>query len=451
MLNSDSNIRKYLFLVGFHAALGFLFFIIPFFSKLYCLFILVYGAYYIIKNKNRNDEALYAAAYIVGAEVIMRMTGGNLVYEIGKYGVMIFIIIGMFYKGFSKNAVAYWFYLVLLIPGIVIAITDLDFDENLRKSIAFNMSGPFALGITALYTYQRKVTMEQIGTILLLIGLPIFSCCIYLFLYAPDVQSIVTSTGSNFATSGGFGPNQVATVLGFGVFVFLSRMLFFSPSTIFLVLNAVIAMLLGYRGLVTFSRGGMITGIVILAVLLLFTYFQINNRGKSKLLFLSVIAVLASVLMFAYSSLQTGGLIENRYTNKDLRGRVKESTLSGREDIMQSEINFFLERPFLGIGVAMGAKLRNDETGIIVVSHNEITRMLAEHGSLGIIALLILLFTPMILYLDNTHNVYVFCFLAFWLLTINHAAMRLAAPSFIYALALLKVTRPNETPPLHRK
>jgi hypothetical protein len=31
----------------------------------------------------------------------------------------------------------------------------------------------------------------------------------------------------------------------------------------------------------------------------------------------------------------------------------------------------------------------------------------------------------------------------FWLLTINHAAMRLAAPAFVYALALLIVHVPN--------
>ena len=451
MLNSDSNIRKYLFLVSIHAALGLLFFIIPFFSKLYCLLILVYGAYYIIKNKNRNDEALYAAAYIVGAEVIMRMTGGNLVYEIGKYGVIIFIIIGMFYRGFSKNAVAYWFYLVLLIPGIVIAITDLDFDENLRKSIAFNMTGPFALGITALYTYQKKVTMDQINYILLLVGLPIISCAVYLIFYAPDVQSIITGTGSNFETSGGFGPNQVATMLGLGVFIFIGRMLFSSPTTLLIIINAAIASVIGFRGLVTFSRGGMITGVVMLGVLMFFTYFRINNKGKSKLQLMSVVISVALVGVFFYSSLQTGGLIENRYKNEDVRGREKTTKLSGREDIMASEVDYFLREPIFGVGVAMGAKLRGEEDGRAVLSHNEITRMLAEHGSLGIIALLILLFTPMILYLDNTHNVYVFCFLAFWLLTINHAAMRLAAPSFIYALALLKVTRPNETPPLHRK
>ena len=442
--------RNYLILIGIHVFLGILFFVLPIFSKIYCALILLLGAYFIIRNKNRGEEALYAAAYIVGAEVIMRMTGGNLLYEIGKYGVIIFILIGMFFKGFSKNAIAYWFYLILLIPGVVIAITDLDYDENLRKSITFNISGPLALGLTALYTYQRKVSMKILNNLLLCIGFPIISLAIYLVLYAPDIQSIVTGTESNFATSGGFGPNQVATILGLGVFIFFSRMLFASTNAFFLLINATAAILIGYRGLVTFSRGGMITGIVMLAVLIFFTYFKINSRGRAKVSSLFLFITVASVGLFAYSAVQTTGLITNRYANQDAKGRTNESRLTGRENIMKTELEFFMRQPVFGIGVAMGAKLRGDEDGRMILSHNEFTRMLAEHGSLGIIALLILLFTPIFLYLDNTNNLYLFCFLTFWVLTINHAAMRLAVPGFIYALALLKVVKSDENTSLHR-
>ena len=451
MLDFNNNSRKYIWIIAIHAFLGLLLFVLPIFSKVWCVAILVFGSYFIIRNKNQNDEALYAAAYIVGAEVLMRMTGGNLLYEIGKYGVVIFILIGMFFKGFSKNAVPYWFYLVLLIPGVIIAITDLNYDENLRKSITFNISGPLALGIAALYTYQRRITAKQINEILLCVGLPIISCAVYLFFYAPDLKAVITGTESSFETSGGFGPNQVATMLGLGLFIFFSRMLFSSQNSIFLIVNAVIAIVVGFRGLVTFSRGGMITGILMLAVLIFFTYFKVNNRGKTKVSGMIIFIIISVFGLFSYSAMQTSGLITNRYANQDARGRVKESRLTGRENIMASEVEFFLRQPVFGIGVAMGAKLRGEEDGRAVLSHNELTRMLAEHGSLGILAMLILLFTPIILYLDNTNNLYLFCFLAFWLLTINHAAMRLAAPGFIYALALLKVIKPDENPPLHRK
>ena len=451
MLKFNSNIRNYLGIILFHAFLGLLFFLLPIFSKVYCAAILVVGAYFIIRNKNRNEEALYAAAYIVGAEVLLRMTGGNLLYEIGKYGVIIFLILGMFFKGFSRNAVAYWFYLVLLIPGVVIAITDLDYDENLRKSITFNISGPLTLGIAALYAYQRNVTSKQIEDLLLAIGLPIISCATYLFFYVPDLQDVLTSTQSNFEMSGGFGPNQVATILGLGVFVYFSRMLFCSANNIILSINFFLALTIAYRGLVTFSRGGMITGILMLLILILFTTFKVNKGGKLKISMFLLFLSISVIGVFTYSSIKTSGLITNRYANQDALGRVKESQFSGREEIIKSEIGFFMRAPIFGVGVAMGAKLRNDTSGLTILSHNEITRMLAEHGSLGILAMVILLFTPLILYLDNGNNLYIFCFLAFWLLTINHAAMRLAVPGFIYALALLKVVKPDENPALYRK
>jgi hypothetical protein len=34
---------------------------------------------------------------------------------------------------------------------------------------------------------------------------------------------------------------------------------------------------------------------------------------------------------------------------------------------------------------------------------------------------------------------YLLCLLAFWFLTFNHAAMRTAAPAFVYSLSLLNV------------
>ena len=65
--------------------------------------------------------------------------------------------------------------------------------------------------------------------------------------------------------------------------------------------------------------------------------------------------------------------------------------------------------------------------------------MLAEHGTLGILGLIILIFTPLLVFFENKFNMYLLCFVAFWILTINHAAMRLAAPAFVYSLSLLNV------------
>ena len=431
--------QSYLYLILIHLIIGVVVFLLPFTAKIYGYSIFIFGVIYIIKNQNRNNEVLIAAAYVVGSEVFLRMTGGNPLYEISKYGVMSFILMGMYYSGFSKGAVPYWIFLLLLVPGVVMSAFVLNFDTNIRNAIAFNISGPVCLGLASLYTFRRKIALEEINTILLSMGLPIVTCMVYLSLYTPNVQEVITGTESNFQTSGGYGPNQVATVLGLGMFIFFSRLIMDSKTKFQIIINLIIALNITYRGMVTFSRGGMITGFLMIVLLVVFLYFKSNYTGKVKLNYIIMLLVFAMLGTWAYTSFQTGGLIDKRYANQDAAGRVKASQFTGREDVAQNEINTFLKNPVFGVGVGKGAEVREDETGMQVLSHDEITRMLAEHGALGIVGLLILFFTPLVLYLENKFNMFLLCFVAFWFLTINHAAMRTAAPAFVYSLSLLNV------------
>jgi hypothetical protein len=412
---------------------------VPFTAKIYGYSIFIFGIYYIIKKQNRNNEALIAAAYVVGSEVFLRMTGGNPLYEISKYGVMVFIVIGMYYSGFSRGAIPYWVFLLLLVPGVVLSTTALNFDTNIRKAIAFNISGPVCLGLASLYTFRRKIGLEQMNIILLSMGLPIISCMVYLTLFTPNIQEVITGTESNFQTSGGYGPNQVATILGLGMFIFFSRVILDSKTKLQIIINLIIAFNITYRGMLTFSRGGMITGFLMIILLLVFLYFKSNYGGRVKLNYIIVFLVFAMMATWTYTSFQTGGLINKRYSNQDAAGRVKKSQFTGREDVARNEISTFLKNPLFGVGVGKGVEVRENETGIFILSHDEITRMLAEHGSLGVLALVILFFTPLILYLENKFNMFLLCFVAFWFLTINHAAMRTAAPAFVYSLSLLNV------------
>lgn len=431
--------KKYFYLLLFHVLIGVLLFYIPFISKLYGLATILLGLLYIVMTQNKNNEVLQVAAYIVGSEALLRMTGGTISYEFSKYGVAFFSLLGMYFSGFSKNALPYWFFIILLIPGVIIATEVLNFDTEIRKTIAFNISGPVCLSLASIYCYQRAISFRKINEILLFCGLPIVSMVTYLILYTPDLKDVLINTGSNYQTSGGFGPNQVATILGLGMFIFFSRFLLETKTKFLFVVNVIVFIFIAYRGLITFSRGGVLTGFLMIIILISFLYINSKNSGKGKISFLIIFSSLLTLGTWSYTSSTTGGLINKRYANQDAKGREKESALTGREGIIENEINNFIENPIFGIGVAKGYELRKIQSGFVSVSHNEITRMLAEHGSLGVLGLLILLFTPIILYLDNKQNVYIFCFLAFWLLTINHAAMRLAAPAFIYSLSLLKV------------
>jgi hypothetical protein len=431
--------KRYIFLIILHLFIGLGLYYLPFFPKFYGYTILIVGLYFVINAQNKNNEVLYAAAYIVGAEVVLRMTNGNPIYEFSKYGVMIFMLLGIYYSGTSKNAFPFWIYFLLLVPGLVIGYYTLDGIESIKNAISFNISGPLCLCLCALYCYTRKVTYKQLNELLLLIGLPIISCSIYLYLYTPELKDVITGTGSNFATSGGFGPNQVATILGLGMFIFFSRLIFFSPNTLLFVINTVIAAEISYRGLITFSRGGMVTSLLMLVVLVLATYMKISRKARIKMNYILLALIFGLVGTWVFSSTQTNGLINKRYANQDSKGRVKEDQFTGREELAKDEILAFLSHPFFGLGVGKIAEERQKRTGVLVVSHNEITRTLGEHGVFGIFALLILFAMPFLIYFRNAYNIYIISFVIFWLMTINHAAMRMAAPAFVYALSLLNV------------
>ena len=104
---------SYIYLMLFHAFLGVLVFVLPFISKIYTLVIFAFGIYYIVKNKNKNNEALVISAYVISVEVLLRMTDGMLLNEFGKYSILIFMFLGMIYSGFSNKAFIYWLFLVV--------------------------------------------------------------------------------------------------------------------------------------------------------------------------------------------------------------------------------------------------------------------------------------------------------------------------------------------------
>ena len=144
-------------LVLIHAIIAVAIFAVPFLSKIYALVIPIVGFSLIAKNKNKNNEVLFVAAYLVGVEVFLRMTGGNFNNEYVKFSVLFFMLLGMLYSNFSVNAFIYGMFLLLLIPGIYLTSTVAHFDTDIKKALVFNLSGPFCLAISAIYTFKRKI------------------------------------------------------------------------------------------------------------------------------------------------------------------------------------------------------------------------------------------------------------------------------------------------------
>ncbi|MDA8874534.1 O-antigen ligase family protein [Winogradskyella sp.] len=436
------QIDRYPQLVIFHIGLGLVFFVFKPFAKIFFLAIMGYFLYRIVMSKPREltMNVLLGCAYFCGIEILFRMTKGGLAYEASKYLVILFVLIGMFYRGVSGKGYAYFIYLVLLIPSIVVASTTLSFSANFRTNILFVLSGPVCLGLAALFCYDRKVTHQQVHKLILYILLPIISTTTYLFLYTPSIKDRLSGTASNSALSGGFGPNQVSTILGLGMFCITVRLVLKSPSLFLKILNLVILSAMAFRAIVTFSRGGVLVAAIVVLAFLGTVAIKIRVRRLVPL-FVSVI-LLGGILgaTWVISSNQTRGLIDKRYANQDALGREKKDLTTGRLDLFIEEIDGFIENPFLGIGASRVKDKRIEETGQRLPSHNEIGRLLSEHGLFGIICLLILLLKPLSYRANNRRNIFFFSFLAFWFATINHSGIRIAAPAVLYALALLNVT-----------
>ena len=438
-LSIMSNRISYIVMILLHVLVRVVVYYLPFISKVLTVFLFFLFTSLIIKNKNKNNEALLFSTYIVASEVFFRMTSGVPNNEYGKYSVIIFLVIGIIYKGFSKKAFIYWIFILLLIPGVLIGIYSLLNDVSIRKALAFNISGPICLAISSIYTFDRNINFVFIEKILSAIIFPVVTTIIYMYLYTPTTRDVFIGTDSNFLASGGFGPNQVATLMGLGMFALFAKLILFSKNEIDIFSSLILLFFVTYRGIITFSRGGMYTGVIMIILLLFSLYYILNLKGRFKIILIVLFAFLSGLSVFVYSSYQTGGMIDKRYSGKDALGREKASKFSGRERLVDTELQMFYENPIAGVGVGVNKQYREELIGVRAASHNEVSRMLAEHGLFGIVGLLILFFRPLMLYFDKKENIFLLSFFVFWLLTINHAAMRLAAPAFIYSLSLLKV------------
>ena len=430
--------------IGVHIAFGFFATAFGFFPSLYGYLAIILALGITVFSENKNEEAFLLASYIVGVEVFLRMTKGAPLFETGKYVVSLILLIGLVVgPAKQKFTLSYIIYILILMLGIV--LTEVPAGESIRRSIVFNLSGPFMLGICAIYFYKRTVKLQEVYDALFMAVLPIFSMITYMYFRTPDLREIAFGGASLGATSGGFGPNQVATIIGFGIFIIGFYILTKKKFTGFLFLDALILAYFIYRGLLTFSRGGIVTGgIAFIAMAFLFVLFK---RDIAKFFQYIIVASIFLLGVWLYTSDITGGMIYNRYTGRNASGIKKADASAGRFKIITTQFESFQNAPLFGIGVGNGKYERQKKaTNVTAASHNEVTRLIEEHGLLGLIMIIILIVVPMSHFfrVGRLRRSIIIPFFIFWFLTVNHSAMRIAFPGFIYALSLISIQYEEE-------
>tara|TARA_R110002074_G_scaffold355739_3_gene527771 strand:+ start:1496 stop:2812 length:1317 start_codon:yes stop_codon:yes gene_type:complete len=420
-----------------HIAFGFLA-ELSFFPKPFAFLVIIIAISVVLFSNNKYEEAFIMATYLVGIEVFLRMVKGAPLFETGKYTTIILLFIGLFIGPTKqKLTLAFPLYMLLLLLGI--AFTVVPVGESIRKAVAFNLSGPFMLGICAIYFYKRRITFDEIYSAFLFFIFPTFSMVTYMYLYTPDLAEISFGGASLGETSGGFGPNQVTTVLGFGMFLVGLFIVFKWKLTGYAFVDVLVLMYFTYRGLLTFSRGGILTAGVCFVVF--FIFIIIYRKDYKNIFKYLVIATLFMTAIWMYTSTVTGGQIDNRYSGRNASGVKKEDASSGRLTVILEQFDGFTESPIFGIGVGNGKFRRLEKGQLVGTSHNEVTRLIEEHGLIGVFAFIMLLFVPIAHFSkqNSLQKSLVVTFYVFWFLTINHSAMRIAFPGFIYALSLITI------------
>lgn len=379
----------------------------------------------------RLERVAYVGAYMVGAEVLWRMTQAQVFWEYSKYATAALFILAMLRKRRERKSVMPFLYFALLLPSVALTLDSLGFDEA-RQEISFNLSGPFAFMVSAWFFSHLKLSTGQLRQLFPVMIGPIIGIAAITFWGIFTASAIKFGTASNFATSGGFGPVQVSAILGLGALLALLCVMDSKSNPAVRVLMVGVMVFLAVQSALTFSRGGLYyaAGGAVLAS------FYLLREANARIKFMLVMAflfVLAQYVLLPRLDSFTGGALSARF---------EDTRVTGRDEIALADLRVWANNPVLGVGPGRATKLRKE--GRMVAAHTEFTRLPAEHGIFGLGAALLLF----IMGVRNIRRARTRMFKAVvaslvgWsFLFMSGDAMRLIAPAFALGLGFVTILR----------
>ena len=426
--NSKKNHLTWLVLLLFIAHVGLAFAARSFgvISTLHALLTFGAGLYIALLSKHPK-RVIWVAAYIVGAEIFWRMTNANVFWEFGKYAIIVILLVGFLRQKRLQNLVLPILYFLLLTPSIILTLFTHGLSSTSQQMISFNLSGPLALAVSVLYFSQIKLNLKDLQSIAWAVALPITSILALSAYSTFTATSIHFTTESNFLTSGGFGPNQVSAILGLGaVMMFLVIVSTSTASQRFIAIGLMLVFLV--QSALTFSRGGIYNaGICILLGAL---HLLKVKKGKSAaFVLLFAIALVGVYILYPKLNQFTGGMLTQRFQSVDITSRL---------EIAQADLVIWNQNIIFGVGPGEASYESIKYYGEYTAAHTEYTRLLAEHGIPGVLAIALLIAMAIRAYLHAPgwqSTLWVAVFLAWPLVEMSHAAMRVSAISFIFGLA----------------
>ena len=455
LLNPNYNLKWMIF----HSSLGLLCTYSKWFLIIWFYLFILLSINEIISDLyfyGRLDKLIFSFIYLVSFEVMGRMVGTYpyLPWELSKYLTLFVTLFLLLSAKVQKLNLSGFIILLLLIPSVLIDNSGLVELPDLIN----NLLGPICLGLLILVIGYHKINDIQFEMIIKSIWNTSILILVYTIILTPDYSEISFSLSALSETTGQFGSNQVATILGIGLFfsfyAWMNKLRFSGNHT----LDGFFIALFAFQGFLSFSRGGMFIGVV--SIFLYYLLFRSSKvfesvtqiRKLRPLLFFGLAIFFIFTSYFIIQNLSSGNLTQ-RYlgqTAGTLSGdkqRTFDTITTGRYSILKSDINLWNEYFIFGTGAGASKFMRSD--GLYGKSpHTEFSRLLAEHGLFGLFIILILLYYLFNIFYFNKSNIsrailIVLFFIA--LGTSMHSSMRTFVTPIFLVLSTFNIFNYDQT------
>jgi hypothetical protein len=441
-LESIISDKRNLFWFIFHGFLGLVCTVTPFLLILWFYIVFISNVSKSISYLKTGKPYLFIAlfAYLIGFEMVGRMakTSPFIPVETSKYLLIIFGLLGMSVTGkYSRN-----FLLVTILISVSLFIDDLSVRSF--SDIINNYFGVLGLCLSVTFLIANRYVQFNMNGVLKLILFSVLPSLVYSFIKTPDFEDIQFTLRANFDTSGGAATNQVSTVFGLGLVICF----YFWFKGLKLTSNRYLDLLTGLaflaQGLLTFSRGGIVVGILASLILIAMSIKRININT------LILVVVTTILIGFIFKSIDdfTGGKLSLRYQgetegtyNYGAEKDLKKMT-SGRSMIFEEDLKLWSQFPIFGCGVGVSRHIRGGSEDQKISSHVELSRLLAEQGIFGLIYFIALISLGIRLWkksrIDKEMAIYFILFLIGFLTTF-HSAMRTFVTPLLIGLSVIGI------------
>jgi hypothetical protein len=431
--SSEESTFLIIVFIGLHIPLALLMEAFPNFAAAHALLIFLIGVLLAFRSPVDSPRPLYIIGYLVGAEVLWRATGAARILSVEQVRYVSMVMIAIMFLRHRKQQIPFFpiLYVCLLLPSL---INYIGYDVVFLRFWAVSaLIGPIATGVFSIFLYKRALDSKTLSTLGFFVIAPLVGTATLVFLNLATLD--VTFTAGSNEIASGFGANQVSNALAMGV---MFCWLLLIKQNIKLTSRAVILIImigLTVPMLFTFSRSGPWT----IAIIVMITSLLMMVLSPYRIWAFFIVMIFALILMWLipwFNTVTSGAFIQ-RYT---------DTSGSGREELAQSEFAIWLENPLFGIGPGMARERVDDYySRTELQTHVEYTRVLAEHGMLGLVAMLVLIVSGANNFFKADQwqsKIWIAAFLLFTFAFIGNSSYRITVPSFLYALTWANLFSP---------